>query len=89
MNKIYNPKLLEEAKAIAEAEAQAAVNAQKQAEQKEVIRKSKKEVEILSTPKRIKNTKAIKKLLKEAKEIAAAEMAMMKKSQAEDESKNK
>ena len=68
MNKIFNQKLLEEAKAIAEAEAQAAANAQKQAEQKAVIRKGKKEVEKLSiTPKRIKNTKARKKLLKEEK----------------------
>ena len=89
MNKIFNQKLLEEAKAIAEAEAQAAANAQKQAEQKAVIRKGKKEVEKLSpTPKRIKNTKARKKLLKEAKAIAESEMVMMKRAQAEAESKS-
>ena len=89
MNKIFNQKLLEEAKAIAEAEAQAAANAQKQAEQKAVIRKGKKEVEKLSpTQKRIKNTKARKKLLKEAKAIAESEMVMMKRAQAEAESKS-
>ena len=53
------------------------------------IRKGKNEVEKLSpTPKRIKNTKARKKLLKEAKAIAESEMFMMKRAQAEAESKS-